>query len=120
MRFSLTLLLLMFVTTLSAQSKCDRVRVGTFYSKPDVKKNQPLVTVERSEFSQFETIGDNEPIQYSLRWLDECKFVLEKTVDEELLRIVVTITKAKKKYYTYSATSLGLPIVTGKLYRKKP
>lgn len=120
MRFYLTLLMLMFVATLSAQSKCDRVRVGTFYSKPNEKKNQPLIKIERSEFSQFETVGDTTPVQYSLRWLDDCKFVLETAVEEETVRIVVTITKAKKKFYTYSATRLGYPIVTGRLYRKQP
>jgi hypothetical protein len=120
---SLLLIITLFISLPSAYSqskKCNAIRTGVFYTKPNPKKNQPLIKIERTEFSQFETVGDGEPLQYAITWLDDCNYLLENTLDKEKIRIVVTVVKVKKKYYSYTATMMGKHIVSGKLYRKHP
>lgn len=114
-----TIFLLALTSTFSQKTDCEKIRTGIFYANPDSKKGLPSISVERTETTQKEIIEGEEAVLYELKWINPCKFVLEHTEGEDKIRIVVTITKVRKKYYEYTATRLGFPIVTGRMYLEK-
>jgi hypothetical protein len=102
-----------------AQKSCASVRTGVFQAKPNAKTNDVYVTVERTTSEQREILPEGDTVHYSVRWLSDCKFVLENTESDERVRMVVTITKIRANYYEYTSTMLVHPLVTGRMYRKK-
>ncbi|GAA0876159.1 hypothetical protein GCM10009118_25690 [Wandonia haliotis] len=111
--------LLVVTSTFSQKTDCEKIRTGIFYANTGSKKGLPSISVERTETTQKEIIEGEEAVLYDLKWIDSCKFVLEHTEGEDKIRIVVTITKIRKKYYEYTATRLGFPLVTGRMYLEK-
>lgn len=116
---SILFLVLSLSGSVWAQKSCECVRTGIFQAKPSAKSERVFVTVERTAAEQIEVLPEGDTIRYSLRWLSDCKYVLETNEFDERVRMVVTITKARSNYYDYTTTMLGQPAVTGRMYRKK-
>jgi hypothetical protein len=117
-RISFVFFLISF-SNVHAQSKCNSVRTGVFYTKADKKNTFPVVTIDRAEFTQFETKGDSTT-QYDVHWNDVCEFTL-KTVstESETTKTTVNIIKVRKKYYTAISYINGVEIMRGKFFRTK-
>lgn len=119
MRFLFTLFfLLVFSNSFWGQRSCECLKNGVFDAKPKARSKTVFVRIVRNASEQLEVFPDGDTLRYDLRWLSNCKYVLENNEGEEQIRMVVTITKIRRNYYDYRTTMLGQPSVIGRMYRK--
>jgi hypothetical protein len=120
MRFISLFVFLIIHVGSSAQSKCNTIRTGVYYSKANEKRNIPARIIDRAEFTQFETIGDAVPIQYNVHWNDACEFTLQQVqIEKEAPLTTIKIRKVRKKHYTYRSFINGKEVTKGKFFRTK-
>jgi hypothetical protein len=108
-KLTVLLLALTFVSCYEVEHNCGDFKTGKFEFTQEIKGQKKTSTFERTENLQIETFNGKTDTA-SVRWVNDCEFVLEKLHPKNMLEkkaISMKIISTKDKTYIFEYSFVG-------------